>query len=264
MTNRKLLGECLAEAIGTMLFVLIGIGAVAIMVATDTAVSYLELAFVWGLAVSLGIYIAGFGSGAHLNPAVTIALAVWKKFPGNKVVPYLLAQTIGAFGGAAIVYGLFNSTIHGFEQANEIVRGTASGLYSSGIFATLPGKNIHLVNAFFVEFVITMILMLVIFSVTDADNGGAPSGGLPAIIIGLTVTLCGLSFGTLTGFAMNPARDLGPRLFTMIAGWGMPAVGPNYYGFIVPIFGPILGAVTAGFIYLKLIQPYYPKELKEN
>ena len=171
---------------------------------------------------------------------------------------------IGAFGGAAIAYGLFSSNIRAFEQANNIIRGTASGLSSSGIFATLPGKNVSLFNAFFVEFVITLILMLIIYSVTDTDNSGAPSGGLAAIAIGLTVTLCGLGFGTLTGFAMNPARDLGPRLFTMLAGWGIEAVGPSYYGFIVPLAGPILGAITAGFVYLKLIKSYYPEKLTEK
>ncbi|MEQ2466055.1 MIP/aquaporin family protein [Niallia hominis] len=257
--KKKLFGECISEALGTFLFVLIGIGAVAVLVATETTVSYWELAIVWGLAVSLGIFIAAFGSGAHINPAVTISLFFWGKFPRNKVIPYILAQIFGGFGAAAVAYGLFRSSIIAFENTNDVVRGTESGQATSGIFATLPGSNVSLLNGFFVEFVITLILMLVIYSVTDSDNEGAPSGGLAAIVIGLTVAVCGLSFGTLTGFAMNPARDFGPRLFTMIAGWGTEALGPHVYGLIVPIFGPILGAIAAGFIYFKLIKAYYPK-----
>lgn len=258
MENRTF-GECLAEAIGTFIFVLIGIGSVAILVVTETAMSYWELAIVWGVSVTLGIYIAGFVSGAHLNPAVTISLAVWKKFPVKKVIPYIAAQVIGAFLAAAVAFALFHSVIGDFEAANNITRGAADGAATAGIFATSAGAGISMANAFFVEAVITMILMLVIYAVTDASNGGAPSGGLPALAIGLTVAVCGMAFGTLTGFAMNPARDLGPRLFTLVAGWGTTALGENMYGLIVPIFGPIIGAIAAGFIYLKLLVPYFPK-----
>ena len=102
--------------------------------------------------------------------------------------------------------------------------------------------------------------MLVVLSVTDSTNGAAPTGGLAIVMIGLTVAVCGLAFGTLTGFAMNPARDFGPRLFTMIAGWGTASLGTNLYGLIVPIFGPIFGAIFAGGIYEKLIKPYYAVE----
>lgn len=262
--KNKLFGECLGEAIGTFIFVLIGVASVAILVATDTVMSYWELAILWGISVTLGIYIAGFVSGAHLNPAVTISLAVWNKFSWKKVGPYVLAQVIGAFLAATVVFLLFHSVIGNYEAANDIVRGTASGAGTAGIFATSAGAGISMINAFFVEFVITMILMLVIYSVTDASNGGAPTGGMPALAIGLTVAVCGLAFGTLTGFAMNPARDLGPRLFTLVSGWGTTALGANGYGLIVPIFGPILGAVFAGFVYFKLLVPYFPKLETEN
>ncbi|MGX7196558.1 MIP/aquaporin family protein [Enterococcus olivae] len=257
--NKALYGECLAEAIGTFVFVLLGLASVAILIVTGTDISYGEMAVVWGIGVSLGIYIAGFVSGAHLNPAVTISLAIWAKFPWKKVVSYIIAQTIGAFVAAATVYGLFRSVIVNYEVSNNIVRGTADGVATSGIFATSAGVDVSMINAFFVEFTITMILMLVIFSVTDGKNGGAPTSGLPAIVIGLTVTICGQAFGTLSGFAMNPARDLGPRLFTLISGWGSQALGESFYGLIVPIFGPILGAIFAGLIYFKLIVPYYSK-----
>ncbi|WP_440897513.1 MIP/aquaporin family protein [Amphibacillus sp. Q70] len=258
--KKTIYGECFSEAIGTFLFVLIGIASVAILVASGTVVSYWELAIVWGLSVSLGVFVAGYVSGGHINPAVTISLACWRKFPRNKVAPYILAQISGAFIAALVSYCLFQSTIVSFESANEIVRGTEGGLATAGIFATFPGENVGLLNAFFVEFLITMILMLVIFVVTDTNNLTAPTGGLAALVIGITVALCGLAFGPLTGFAMNPARDFGPRLFTLIAGWGTAALGSDFYGLIVPIFGPILGAIFAGVIYFKLITPYYPKK----
>ncbi len=258
--SKKLTGECLAEFLGTMLFVLIGIGSVAVLVTTQTEVSYWELAIVWGLAVSLGVFISAFVSGGHVNPAVTIGLAAWKKFPWAKVVPYVVSQILGAFAAAAVAYGLFASNIKVFEEANNILRGTAESTASAGIFATFPGANVSLLNGFFVEFVITGILMLVVLSVTDSTNGAAPTGGLAIVMIGLTVAVCGLAFGTLTGFAMNPARDFGPRLFTMIAGWGTASLGTNLYGLIVPIFGPIFGAIFAGGIYEKLIKPYYAVE----
>lgn len=258
--KKTLLNECIAEALGTFLFVLIGIASVAILVATETAMTYWELAIVWGLSVSLGIYCTAHISGAHLNPAVTISLVAWKKFPIKKMVPYIFSQIIGAFLAAACDYGLFRSTIISYEQTEGIIRSSSDGAGSAVIFATFPGANVSLVNAFFVEFTITMILMLVIYAVTDANNDGAPIGGLGALIIGMTVGVCGLAFGALTGFAMNPARDFGPRLFTLITGWGSTALGPNLYGLIVPILGPICGAIFAGAIYFKVLVPYYQKD----
>ncbi|MGG2992123.1 MIP family channel protein [Paenibacillus macerans] len=256
--KKTLLGECLAEFIGTFIFLFIGLGAVVSLVAGGSDITWAELTLTWGFAVMLGVFIAGHVSGAHLNPAVTISLAVWSVFQRRKVIPYIAAQILGAFAGAATVYAIYRNTILAYEQGAGIVRSTAGGLATAGMFSTFPQSGLSLLQAGLTELVITAVLMLVILAVTDGRNGAAPRAGLAAVSIGLTVAVLGISFGHLTGFAMNPARDLGPRLLLLLSGWGTNALGPNLYGLIVPVFGPIAGALAGGAVYHKLIVPFYP------
>ncbi|WP_410514588.1 MIP family channel protein [Paenibacillus sp. BR2-3] len=262
--KKTLLGECLAEFVGTYIFLFIGFGSVEALVAGGSNITWGELTLTWGLAVTLGVFIAGGVSGGHLNPAVTLALAVWNGFERRKVIPFIVSQLIGGFAAAASVYFLCRSGILAFEQAGGIVRSADSGWGSAGIFSTFPQSGLTLFQAGMVEMAMTAVLMLVILAVTDSRNGAAPKLGLAAISIGLTVMLLGTSFGAMTGFAMNPARDFGPRLFLMLAGWGSSVVGPHYYGLIVPIFGPIIGAIVGGGIYHKLIVPYYPSAVNAS
>ncbi|MBP3039892.1 aquaporin [Bacillaceae bacterium Marseille-Q3522] len=258
--EKNLWGECIAEFLGTFILIFIGTATVAAMVVSGATISLWELSIAWGLAVAIAIYVTGFISGTHINPAVTIGLLIWGGFAKKKVVPYIIAQVCGAFTGAAVVYSLYGDAIRTFENANDIIRGSESGLATAGIFSTFPQAYLSLFDAFLVEMAITALLMVVIFAVTDQRNGAAPSGGIAALSIGLTIAICGISFGPLTGFAMNPARDLGPRLFLLISGWGAEAIGPHLYGFIVPIFGPITGAILGGAIYKKMITPFYVKK----
>ncbi|WP_019154181.1 MIP/aquaporin family protein [Robertmurraya massiliosenegalensis] len=262
--SKTLWGECLAEFFGTFILIFIGVGTVAAMVTADISMSFWELSIAWGIAVMIAIYVVGSISGGHINPAVTIGLGVWGGFDKRKIPHYIASQVIGAFAGAAVVYGLFRNAIINFENTNEIVRSTESGWASAGIFSTYPKPYLSTMEALFVEIAITAFLMIVIFAVTDKKNGAAPTAGLPAVAIGLTIAICGISFGPLTGFAMNPARDLGPRIFMMISGWETNVIGPQLYGLIVPIFGPIIGAVLGGGIYKKLIAPYFPVAKQES
>lgn len=256
--KKSIFGELVAEFIGAFILIFIGAGVVATLVLNKTNISQWELSLVWGLAVTMAIYVTGAVSGTHINPAVTITLAVWKGFDRKKIVPYIIAQIAGTFTAAAVVYGLFRPAFLLFEKNAGLVRGTAESVKLVGIFTTFPQPYLNNFEAFMVEFAITAFLVLVIFAVGDPRNTNTPTAGMAAVMIGLTIAIIGTSFGPLTGFSMNPARDLGPRLFAMIAGWGRAAVGPNEYGFIVPIFGPIAGALAGGFVYEKLIVPYFP------
>ncbi|KGK87596.1 MIP family channel protein [Clostridium sp. HMP27] len=262
--KNNLLGECLAELIGTFLFIFIGTGVVAALVTAGTNVTFWELSLVWGLAITMAVYIVGSISGAQLNPAVTIALAVWKGFDKKKIIPYIISQVIGAFLGAALTYGLYGTTITAFESSKNIIRASKDGWATAGIFSTFPAANISMVNAFMIEVCITAVLLLVIFAVTDGNNEGSPKAGIPAVAIGLTVAFIGASYGPLTGFAMNPARDFGPRLVALLSGWGSTVIGPNGYGLIVPIFAPIIGAILGGGIYEKLVVPYLPNLINKK
>lgn len=256
--KNNLFGECLAELIGTFIFMFIGTGTVASLVAAGTNITFWDLSICWGLAITMAVFIVGVVSGAHLNPSVTIALAVWKGFDKKKIVPYIIAQTVGAFLAAALTYGLYGTFITKFENTKNIVRASDAGWGTAGIFCTFPKSGLTMFNAFMVEVCITAFLLLVIFAVTDSRNEGCPKAGFPALAIGLTVAFIGVSFGPLTGFAMNFARDFGPRMFCMLAGWGPSVLGPSGYGLIVPVFAPIIGGITGGGIYEKLVAPYLP------
>ena len=242
-----------SELIGTFTFVSIGLGSVATMVLGLSDLSYSFMALAWGIAIALAIYITGSISGAHMNPAVTLAMVVWDRFDKKKAVGYIVAQILGAFLSAALVYLIFADRIVAFEEANGWIRGNPAETGAMGIFVTSPAAGVSMWKAFLVETINTMVLVLTIFAVTDPDNASAPDPGVAAIVIGISVTLCGLAFGPLTGFAMNTARDLGPRLFLMIAGWGTSALGSNLYGLIVPVFAPITGGLISGGIYKKVI-----------
>lgn len=264
MKKNNLLGECLAELLGTFAFIFIGTGTVASLVAAGTNITYWELSLCWGLAIAVSVLMVGAISGAHLNPAVTIALSLWKGFDKKKVIPYIVSQIVGAFLGAAVTYGLYGGTITAYESSKNIVRVSSAGWGTAKIFTTFPRANLSMFNAFMVEVCITAFLILVIFAVTDGNNESCPKAGFSALAIGLTVAFIGASFGTLTGFAMNEARDFGPRLFCMLAGWGTTVLGPNNYGLIVPMFAPIVGGIIGGGIYEKLVAPYLPGKITVN
>lgn len=257
--KKTLVGECISEFIGSWILIFIGCGAVASMVLSGASISQWEIGVIWGLAVTMAIYITGAVSGTHINPAVTIALMVHRDFPKKKVLPYIVSQVLGCFVGAATVYFLFKNLFISFESTNNIVRASSDGLATAGIFSTYPNAALSSIEALFVEIFITMFLVMVILAVGDAKNSNRPHANLAPVMIGLTIAILGGSFGVLTGFAMNPARDLGPKLFAVIAGWGSDALGPNMY-FWVPIVGPIIGAVIAGFVFDKGVKKYMDEE----
>ena len=218
MTNPKfsLLAELTAEFLGTFVLILLGAGVVAMVVLFPTQTpgevihgGYTNITLGWGLGVTMGIYVAGKISGAHLNPAVTLALAVFRGFPWRKVLPYSIAQVAGAFFAAALVY---RNYLPAFHQVDPQLEKTA------GIFTTFPAFP-NLPQAGFLDQVIgTALLLLLIFAITDEFNM-PPGSNMAPLMVGLVVVAIGMSFGAMHGYAINPARDFGPRLFTVLAGF---------------------------------------------
>ncbi|WP_273857665.1 MIP/aquaporin family protein [Photobacterium sp. GSS17] len=262
MTTPKqhtLLGECLAEFIGTGLLIFFGVGCVAALVLTGAEFGQWEISIMWGLGVAIAIYCTAGVSGAHINPAVTIALAMFHGFDKRKVLPYIAAQMLGAFFTAALIYSLYGNLFTNFETANGIVRGTEASLATAGIFSTYPNAALSFSGAFAVEFVITAVLMFAILAIGDEKNG-APRGAMGPLLIGILIAVIGGSLGPLTGFAMNPARDFGPKFFAFLAGWGDVALtgGKDIPYFIVPFVAPILGACAGAWLYPKTIGVYLP------
>lgn len=245
--------ECIAEFVGIFFLVFIGAGCVAALIFLQNYSSFWELSCIWGLGVACAIYLTGGASGAHLNPAVTIAFAVTRGFPKRKILPYIAAQVAGACAAAVLVYTLYSQNFIAWETANNVVRGSAESKALAGIFCTFAQPFLSTVKACLVETCITALFMFLIMGVTDPKNPSAPGAGMAALIIGAGVAIIGGSFGALTGFALNPARDFGPRIFIYLAGWGDVAFpGPSGY-FWVPIIGPTIGAVIGAVGYQKLI-----------
>jgi len=242
----SLAAELLAEFLGTFVLILFGTGVVAMVVLFPAKNpgelihgGYTNITLGWGLAVTMGIYIAGKISGAHLNPAVTLSLAVFRGFPWRNVIPYSLAQTAGAFLAAAVVYWNY---LPAFRQVDPGLEKTA------GVFTTFPAFP-SLPSAGFLDQVIgTALLLLLIFAITDEFNS-PPGANLTPLMIGLVVVAIGMSFGGMHGYPINPARDFGPRLFTVIAGFRNNGFSDGSHAWLVPIAGPLVGGLLGAAVY---------------
>ncbi|AMA46960.1 MIP/aquaporin family protein [Pseudomonas monteilii] len=261
MTNTAptLRAQCLAEFLGTALLIFFGTGCVAAMKVAGAGFGLWEISIVWGIGVSMGIYLTAGISGAHLNPAVSIALWLFAGFERRKVPFYILAQVLGAFCSAALVYTLYSNLFFDFEQSHGMVRGSVESLELASIFSTYPNAALGVGQAFLVEVVITAILMGVIMALTD-DNNGLRRGPMAPLLIGLLIAVIGSAMGPLTGFAMNPARDFGPKLMTFLAGWGEVSLtgGRDIPYFLIPIVAPILGACLGAAAYRGMIARHLP------
>jgi MIP family channel proteins len=250
MARTTLKQEILAEFLGTFILIVFGVGVVAqVVLSGGQNGSYLSINLAWGLAVVMGIYVAGGVTGAHLNPAVTLALAVRRDFPWPKVGPYWLAQTVGAFAASAIVFLTYHDAFLAFDGGTRMVVGEKA---TAGIFATYPQPFLSTAGGFIDQFLGTALLVLVIFAITDTRNL-APAGNMAPLIVGLLVVLIGMTFGFNSGYAINPARDLGPRLFTLVGGWGPRVFVAGNYWFWVPVVAPLLGGIWGGWIYDSLV-----------
>ena len=257
------------EFFGTFLLVFFGCGSLHAAVLLGAQVGVFQVAIVWGLGIATAIYLTGALSGAHLNPAVTLSMAVWSTFPKSRVIPYIIFQMLGAFAACAVLYGIFGDSLRAYDTAHDIVRGQvgseATAMVYGEYFPNPGGKaldaaarlKMSMPAAFFAEVIATAILLLVIFCATDERNKTRPQTLTPATI-GLTVTLLISLIGPLTMACMNPARDLGPRLFSSVAGWGSIPFTANGNGWLtVYIIAPLIGGLLGGGIYKFFFAPGY-------
>ncbi|UVJ43052.1 aquaporin [Pseudomonas sp. LS1212] len=251
--------QCMAEFLGTALLIFFGTGCVAALKVAGASFGLWEISIIWGIGVSMAIYLTAGISGAHLNPAVSIALCLFAGFEKYKLPFYIVAQVAGAFCSAALVYTLYSNLFFDYEQTHNLVRGTQASLELASVFSTYAHPALSTGQAFLVEVIITAVLMSVILSLTD-DNNGLPRGAMAPLLIGLLIAVIGSAMGPLTGFAMNPARDFGPKLMTFLAGWGEVAFtgGRDIPYFLIPIFAPIIGACLGAALYRGLIARNLP------
>ncbi len=229
-----------SEILGTAVLILFGCGVVAMVVVFATPSStivnggYTNIVLGWGFGVMFGCYVASI-SGAHLNPAVTLAMAITKRFPWADVIPYIISQIIGAFVGAMIVFAVYYYKWIEFDPTFS---------HSAGVFATFPAvKNV--LAGFVDQIVGTFLLVFVILAITDKTSNN-PSNLTP-VIVGFLVMAIGISFGGMHGYAINPARDFGPRLFALVAGFKNTGFENGVW--IVPVVAPIVGGVLGAVVY---------------
>ena len=257
---------CAAEMLGTFLLVLFGTGAVAAAVFTGAQTGLWQVAAVWGFGVALAIYVSAAISGAHLNPAVSLAFAIFRRneFPITRLIPYWLAQLVGAILAGLAVLWAFGGAISNFEADNSIVRGSAESIHSAMAFGEyFPNPDVFADSAFkvspwhamAVEAFGTAILVLIIFSLVDRRNAALPSKGLAPFLIGFTVAALISLFAPITQAGWNPARDFGPRLVAYFAGWGEIAIPGPLNGFWVYILGPLVGGLIGAAIFELIIAP---------
>jgi glycerol uptake facilitator protein len=263
---QPLLSALAAEYLGTFILVFFGVGAVNAAVATGAQQGLWQVAVVWAVGVSLGIYTAASLSGAHLNPAVTVASAVYEGFSWWRVVPYALAQTAGAASASLLLYGLFSEAIVEFERRHGLLRGGPGSELSAMMFgeyfpnpaifgtAEEAWRIVSPTTAFMAELVGTAMLAFLIGAVTRERNPVRPSSGTAPLLIGLGVAAIISVIAPLTQAGLNPARDFGPRLVAYAMGWGEIAIpGPRGGWLGVYIVAPILGALIGWGVHRALV-----------
>jgi glycerol uptake facilitator protein len=256
LRRNTLVGELSAELLGTFTLIVFGVGVVAQTVLTPFSAGAQSIHWAWGLGVVMGIYVAGGISGAHINPAVTLALAIRRAFPWGKVLPYMVAQVIGAFLAALVVRWNFWEAFDKFDPAK--------GFKSQVVFNTYPNNanpyaDISQLGALRDQIIGTAMLLILVLAITDARNM-APGSNMAPFIIGLAVVAIGMAIGAAAGYAINPARDLGPRLAAAVTGWGGDAFNDqrgDFYAW-VPIIGPFIGGIVGAYVYDGFIGRYLP------
>ena len=269
MKKGGLTGELMAEFFGTFILVLGGDGVVANVGLAPRLASqgydWNTIAWGWGLSVMVAVYVAGGVTGAHINPAVTFGLAVKRGFAWAKVLPYWIAQVAGGFVGGLGVYLVYQQGLVAAGMPNVWCTGPGSiwdvAFWGATVETAVNMGGYPIWNAFLAEVFGTMVLLWGVVSFFDDRNWGKSIVSLAPIVIGLVVVMVGLTLGGPSGYAINPARDLGPRLFGTLV--GTTGLWDTLYWLIVPIIGPLVGGALGVILYDVFITPYLPAAEEE-
>ena len=260
--QRDTVREAMAELLGTFVLMTFGLGVVAqVVLSDDEKGQYLSINIGWGLAVALAVYVSGGVSGGHLNPAVTLAMAVRRGFAWQKVPVFIAAQFVGAFVASALVYLTYAEALDAFDGGQRQVGGD---LDTAGIWATYPQEFLSPFPGGVIDQIVgTGLLVLCVMALSDERNI-APKSNMAPLLVGSTVLLIGMTFGYNAGYAINPVRDFAPRVFTSLAGWGSEVFTANNNWWWVPIVGPGIGGVVGACLYDACITRFHTDEVPEG
>ena len=264
--------EFTGELLGTFVLTLFGCASVACAVLFGEYVSIFQIGLVWGIGVTLSIYLTRYLSCAHLNPAISVAMVIAGRMKPRKLPTYLLAQFLGALLAGFVLYLLFSPTIAHYEAIHGIVRGTAASIDTARMFGEFypnpgdaPVAVVSLPLAMVAEGFGTFLLALFIFCLTEGCNVGRPSEPLQPFFIGLTVSSIIFFVAPLTQAGLNPARDAGPRLTAYLMGWQQAALPDDVGGwFWVYILAPVAGAILAALCFRHFLEPLFTSKNKES
>ncbi|QIQ41893.1 MAG: aquaporin family protein [Buchnera aphidicola (Microlophium carnosum)] len=256
--KKNIIKKCFFEFLGTGLVIFFGIGCLAASKLTNINFNQFEISCIWGFGVSISIYFSSSISGAHLNPAITIFLWLSSKFNKRKVLPYIISQIFGSFFFTMLIYYLYNNLLLSFESKNNIIIGTKKSLDLASIFCIYPNYE----NSFFCDFMIeifsTALFMIILLELNNRNNSYfLHNRSIVPILIGLLVCMINLVINPLNNISLNPARDLGPKIFLSLTGWGILSFtggNNNILYCLIPTIGPILGANLGGWTHKILIE----------
>ncbi|XP_008321325.1 aquaporin-10a [Cynoglossus semilaevis] len=253
--RNALLRECMAEFLGTFVLLLFGCSAAAqVKTSRETKGQFMSVNIAFSVGVMSAMYLTKGITGAHLNPAVTLSFCVLRQTPWKRLVPYSLSQLLGAYVASGVVYTVYYDAIMSFSGGVLTVYGPNE---TASIFATYPSEYISLGRSFLDQVVGTGMLMLCILCLGETRNTPAPPGLIPPIVAVIVLGIS-MSMSANCGGAINPARDLGPRLFTLTAGWGTEVFTCYNYWFWVPLVAPPIGAVLGTLMYTFFISMHLP------
>jgi glycerol uptake facilitator protein len=266
---------CIAETLGTFLLVLFGTGAVASAVLTGALTGLWQVAVVWGFGVTLAIYATAAASGAHLNPAVTLAFAIFRhqQFPLSRLAPYWASQLLGAALAGLVILIAFGPFLDRFDADHALIRGQPGSEHSAMVFGEYfpnpdifgTGADAHSLisplGAAAVEALGTAILVFMIFALSDHRNSALPIKAIAPFFIGFTIAVLIAIFAPLTQMGINPARDFGPRIVAFFAGWDSIAIPGPRNGFWVYIVGPLVGSPLGAALYHYILRTGYKLDI---
>ncbi|NXL88651.1 AQP7 protein, partial [Alectura lathami] len=260
MVRSSTVRELLAEALGMYMLMVLGLSTVAqVVLGKGEFGQYLSINLGFGIGVTIGVHAAGGISGAHLNAAITLTHCILGNLPWRKLPAYLLGQFLGSFLAAVTVFGLYYDALYDYTKGNFTVTGPNA---TASIFSTYPSPYMSLLGGFFTEFIGTVMLLLGILVIHDEKNNGALKG-TQALLTGILVLGIGMGMGMNTGYAINPSRDLPPRIFTAIAGWGVDVFTAGHYWWWIPLVAPTLGSLAGSLIH-KLFIDFHNQPVLES
>ncbi|RVE72996.1 hypothetical protein OJAV_G00044120 [Oryzias javanicus] len=251
----------LAETLSTYVMMAFGLGSVAQVVTGQGAFGqYISINIAFGLAVAMGTHVGGKVSGAHMNGAVSFTMCVFGRLTWKMLPLYICGQLLGSLLASGTIYAIYYEAIHNYCGGNLTVTGPKA---TAGIFATYPAPYLSLVAGFADQVFGTAMLLLCVMALSDQKNKPPPAGCEP-VIVGLLVTLIGMSLGSNSGYAINPTRDIAPRVFTAIAGWGSEVFRAGNCWWWVPLVAPSIGGVLGAGVYKAFVELHHPHPSGQN